>query len=37
MPTRAFETAKLHTPILFKKERGAPNPGSEPASARAIS
>src|SRR5262249_27538263 len=34
---RAAVTARLHTPVSSMQERGAPNPGSEPASARAVS
>jgi hypothetical protein len=37
LPARALFTAKLRTPVQSNVERGAPNPESEPASARAIS
>src|ERR1700719_4163311 len=37
LPACAFFTAKLRTPVQSNLERGAPNPGSKLAPARAIS
>src|SRR5882762_3421106 len=37
LPACALVTAELHTHVQSIKERGAPKPGSEPASARVIS